>query len=1197
MTDAVLGEELRAYAVPLGGMVAVEASAGTGKTYAITRLYLRLVVEARLPVREILVVTYTKAATAELRGRLRGALANASRALRTGRADDDVTSELLAHVADRSAARASVERALHGFDEAAVFTIHGFCQRVLTDRAFESGVLFDTELVPDQRDLVQEVVDDFWRRELYDTSPLFARFAVDQARLAPDGLATLVRTHAARPYRRIDAPAEVDAARCEDELAAALADVRARWSEDRAVVESLLTTTPALSRARYRVAKLPEWFRGLDVALAEEPVDLDPEVFARFGSARLAAATRQGQRLPAHPFFAACETLARTIERLHDAYAARVATLQARLVGEAGPELARRKRARRVQYYDDLVQGLGRALADPVHGPPLAAALRARYRAALIDEFQDTDSVQYDIVRRIYGDGTAPVFLVGDPKQAIYSFRGADVFTYLRARSDAATSRHLARNWRSVPALARAVNAVFGGAARPFVLDAIPFVPAVPADQTLPALVIADDPDAPLRVWLLPSEKRLTKDEARVAAADAAAREVARLLALGAAGGARLGTEPLHGGHIAILVRRNEDGRMMRERLLALGVLSVQQAVDSVFGSREALELERVLLAITSPGQGPLLRAALATELLGASGADVLGLDEDERAWEARVDAFHDYHDVWRTRGFAAMLRELLRREDVPRRLLAHDDGERRLTNVLHVGELLQGRETRAGGGMDALVEWLADARRAADVDEDEQQLRLESDERLVKIVTVHKSKGLEYPIVLCPFLWDGRLVSENGEVLVFHEDDGDARATLDLGSPARDARRPLAVREELAEHVRLLYVALTRAAHRCYVAWGDVNGGQSSPLAWLLHAPADVSTAADPIKAVAQRYGTLGRGGIRSDLERLVERAGGAVRVEPPPAHVARRPSARSTGSPPPGDARRLARPIPPAWQIASFTTLARGLDAERPDYDALTAAPAQPSPASRRYDVFGFPSGARAGSCVHGILERIDFAAGDPDAWTRVVRDRLRAYGFEPAWAPVLIETLARVVATPLDDASGLRLDRIAREARVNELEFHHPLARIEGGTLARLALAHGFGAGPIRDAVAQASVRPVAGFMKGFIDCIAAYDGRYWLFDYKTNWLGDAVDDYAADRLTAVMARDAYWLQYLVYTVVLHRWLARRLPDYDYDRHVGGVRYLFVRGMEPERGTTTGVYQDRPPRALIESLDAYMAGKAIA
>jgi exodeoxyribonuclease V beta subunit len=636
---------------------------------------------------------------------------------------------------------------------------------------------------------------------------------------------------------------------------------------------------------------------------------------------------------------------------------------------------------------------------------------------------------------------------------------------------------------------------------------------------------------------------------------------------------------------VAILVRTNVEGRRMRDALLALGVPSVQQAVDSVFASHEAAEMERLLLAIAEPGQAPLVRSALATEMLGASAAAIERLATDDVVWDERIETFHEYHHRWSTHGFVAMLRLVLAREGVVERLLAFADGERRLTNLAHVTELLHAAAVRQRGGMASLVEWLADARQGARADtatDEEHLVRLESDADLVSIVTVHKAKGLQYPIVFCPFLWDGTMRAAKGEGVVCHEPGVDG-AVLDLGSPGVAARREQAEREELAERLRLLYVALTRARNRCYLVWGRLRDGGTSALAWLLHAggvDADMAT-------VAARYGTLGSTALLAEVHGVASRAGGAIRVESPPAV----PGVRFRAQPVDAERlapRRLARAVPHGYTIASYTALvARSDDRERLDYDQTSEGPEAEAPSV--LDVHGFPRGARAGRMLHALLEAIDFTAPD----RAMVGPMLRAWGIDETWEPVVVAWLARIVATPLDAAGSFRLDRVSRAQRVDELEFYYPVHGLNLGTLAAALEREGFAQGAFIEAASRIDAATVEGFLKGYVDCVAEHQGRYFVLDYKSNWLGRGRDAYAEPALVRAMAHGQYWLQYLVYTVALHRLLERRLPGYDYDTHMGGVRYLFLRGMDPSQGPCAGVYVDRPDRRVIDVLERAIGG----
>jgi exodeoxyribonuclease V beta subunit len=617
-------------------------------------------------------------------------------------------------------------------------------------------------------------------------------------------------------------------------------------------------------------------------------------------------------------------------------------------------------------------------------------------------------------------------------------------------------------------------------------------------------------------------------------------------------------------------------------------VPSVQEAEDGVVASREAEQLRRVLLAVAEPGRDPLLRAALGTELFDVSGEELVALLDDDRAWTGWVDAFHRHHERWRVHGFGLMFRELLAEHGVPGRLLEYDDGERRLTNVLHLGELLQDEAARQPRGLEGLVQWMV--ARAADArpETEEQQLRLESDEHVVKIVTVHKSKGLEYAVVFCPFVWDGRLFARDhrwARDVVCHDPTADDQATLELEAAPDSPLRDQACREELAEQLRLFYVAITRAVHRCTIAWGATGDADTSAPFWLLHA----AGTEDTVAALKAARGAKRDADLRRDLDALVARSGGTIRVEALPDGRGG-PARTEPDQVELLTARPVLRPVAWSWRMASFSGLMADRADEALDHDAVRVSPPVEDEDGAR-TIATFPRGARAGRCLHAILERTDFAGTDPAHRREVVGRELARFGFEAAWMPVIEDLVARVVATPLDVARRIRLEAVPRAARLDELEFTYPVTRFDVPGLQALLRAHRFGGGAFDASIDALAFADVAGFMRGFVDLVFEADGRYWLADWKSNWLGPAPEDYGAARLPAVMARETYWLQYLIYLVVLHRLLRLRLPGYDYDRHVGGVFYLFLRGMAPEHGPASGVFHDRPAPALVDDLDAWI------
>jgi exodeoxyribonuclease V beta subunit len=472
--------------------------------------------------------------------------------------------------------------------------------------------------------------------------------------------------------------------------------------------------------------------------------------------------------------------------------------------------------------------------------------------------------------------------------------------------------------------------------------------------------------------------------------------------------------------------------------------------------------------------------------------------------------------------------------------------------------------------GIAGLLGWLAEKRRAPAKGNEAELLRLESDENLVKLFTVHAAKGLEFPLVFCPFAWDGGFRTGKDDVVAFHDPADNYSPVIDFGSAARDAARPQATREDRAESLRLLYVALTRAKYRCSMVWGDVNGAAEAAPAWLLHRR---GAADEPQLA-----------GMSADLARLAQESGGRIRVMPlPDASLASALVRREET--PPEPPRRFDGVVRDTRSVTSFTALAHGRSVEAPDYDAAEREPLAESVKGR--DIFAFPRGAQAGRCIHAIFENVDFARAKRPQIDGVVAQALKAHGFEAVWAPAVAGMVESVLSTPLD-GSGMRLSQVARERRLDELEFYYPIHRLADAPLRSILTAHAF-PDEIRERIGALTFDRMDGYMRGFIDLVFEHGGRYYLIDYKSNWLGPTPDAYNDVELARAMGREAYYLQYLVYCVALHRYLATRLDAYSYASHFGGVRYLFVRAMREDRGTR-GVYIDRPAESLVGALDAY-------
>jgi exodeoxyribonuclease V beta subunit len=1221
--------ELDVFRCGLDGINLIEASAGTGKTWNICGLYLRLLLERELEVQQILVVTFTNAATAELRARIRTRLVETLAFLRSGAAPkgDPFVQDLVATLEargsqDRAALAARIDVALQTFDEAAIFTIHGFCQRALADTPFAAALPMALELVQDDADLLAEAVQDFWRRHIAadGLDPALAEFLL-QKQDSPERYAALLRRFLSKPLAENRWPDDLDRLPPVDlaALEAAYRTARATWLTRReAIVATLIEALPRLNANSYKAESVQQgaadWDGFFAAADPMAPLDIGGSKLSLFRAETVVKRTKKGQRPPADAFFQQAEALLAARENTEQALEQARLRLIRDLLREAGAALRAGKRERRVVSFDDMLFNVYERLASG-DCPWLAPSLRARFPAALIDEFQDTDPLQFAIFEAIYGAGEAPLFLVGDPKQAIYSFRHADLHTYLQARQRATAEYSLAQNQRATAGLIAALNMLFSANGRAFLLPGLNYRETLLGAKPRGHLDDTTQPRAALQVWKLPGgEAALTKADARAAATDATAAEIARLLAEAARGAITLDARPLRPGDIAVLVRSHGQGSEIKQALGARGIGSVELSQASVFHTIDAEEVERVLTAVLEPTRERLLRAALATELLGCDAAAVEAISGDEARLLERVARFGEYRDTWLRRGVGFMFRQLLAAENVSARLLARPDGERRLTNLLHLGECLH-RAAETFPAPDALMRWLGE-RRCDDAVEEFAQLRLESDQNLVQIVTIHKSKGLEYPVVFCPFLWDGRInAGSRQEGLEYHDPASDDRAVVDFrGATAGDDEVALIKQrmklETAAETVRLIYVALTRAVFRCYLVAGSyattsfgrrslseshrsllnwlVAGEGQAPENWLEGKP----TAAD----------------IAAAWKKLAEQNPAHLALAPLPASggdvagASHATTATLAALPSPG-------PIAESWRIGSYSGLSHGAanEAAATDHDArvrpvpaLATAPA----GLAADDILRFPRGPAAGDCLHALFEAVDFT--DPSGWEAAIETALAAHpqtlpGLPPAAQrerlKAMLRNLLRDVLTA-ELPGGLRLDSIPQARRLTELEFNLPAPGIAAAELNGTLKALGYD-------VPRLVFGRLEGYLKGFIDLVFEHEGRFYVLDWKSNFLGFAPADYGGESMAAAMAEHGYHLQYLLYTVALDRYLRRRLPGYAYERHFGGVLYLFMRGVRPgwrgPEGEPAGVYFHRPAReaiALLESLiDPIRSGMGVA
>ncbi len=1175
--------------MPLQGLHVIEASAGTGKTWTLAALYVRLVLgherqcadsEAGLYPPQILVMTFTEAATAELRGRIRERLAKAARFFRAsecGAAEADDFLRSLRHAFAQSQWTECADRldmAAQWMDDAAIFTIHGWCSRMLKTHAFDSASLFQQSRVEDSQRLKLTAVQDYWRKWFYPL-PIEQLKALKSLGRTPNELLEnldklwAISDKAPQPSTlQGDSPDTLldNWSRWQNKLVALEALARPAWTAEMVSLVHDAATRKAIKG--YRADWLAGWLE--QMAQWTQGDDIELKTLERFS--RSVLVVKSWTAASDYIAFAHIDTLCIHL-RNEPAVAEGLKIHAAHEIGIA----YRQAKAKLAQFdFSDLLQNLYYALQES--NGRLATAIRHQYPVALVDEFQDTDPWQYGSLSKIYGESSGSdtgLIMIGDPKQAIYSFRGADLETYLAARKQAQAVHTLSGNFRSTVGVVAAVNHIFSKVNQPF--GEIPFEPVIASNPNIHPLQGKGTVQPALTVWHLAHAAPLRKDKFMRQMAALFATQMVGLLNQGVA-------EP---GHMAVLVRGWREAAAMRHELALRGVRSVYLSErDSVFSSPEANDLWRILLAVANPRLTHSLRAALATRLWGLEWAELEALFQNETAWDDLVDQFHVWQKVWQQQGFLPMLHRLLHEHSIPSRLMnqgndSNHDGERQLTNLLHLGELLQSASVHLQGE-NALVRYLEEQLRNPKASGDAAQLRLESDANLVQVVTVHKAKGLQYPLVFLPFI---------SSFMAEKKDSG-----------KDDALR-------LAEDVRLLYVALTRAEKALWLGLAQVKG--------------DVDGKTPQIKSAVSRLLQ------RKTADDLPERLTGwsectdiVVSTAPLPDATLYTPKAKKS------DYKLVLEPLrrlESRWWTASFSALANHAlpqftqesrlnserDARLADAQLDSAIKADSLITAELSDniddgkpavplVYNdFPAGSVYGTLLHDLLEwqaqrgwpaaEDTLSAGVSAEWSSLVLRKSRSLTSQPDQLALIDSWLKQILLTKLPlqhDTAGLQtlnLASLSRHQMWPEMAFTLTVKNVDTLGLDHLIqqyIAKGQGRRALQP-------RQLEGMLVGFMDLVIEHQGRYYVLDYKSNWL----PAYDAAQLQQAVLLHRYDVQYTLYLLALHRLLKSRLPDYDYDQHIGGALYLFLRGIDQPG---SGLLQAKPPRELIESLDLAFTGK---
>lgn len=1208
-------ETFNALSIPINETNLIEASAGTGKTWSIAALFLRLVVLERIPVDKVLVVTFTNAATAELKTRLRSRLDEALRELKD--LPDDNASALLAEIYEQrstqdnapefepflyevlqralnqeaaSRVRLRLQAALNQFDHAGIFTIHGFCQRVLREFAFLCQVPFQISLSDDTAAAKQRIAADFWRKHVIEDEQR-AQLCFDKNISLTDALNRIQNW-----FGRSEQHIQFQLAQPQH----ALEDLHAQLNESAQTIlasledwkTSFVTMHPVLNGTTYKLPTYLTLFEDLAHWLPHQQwhkITSKEKHICNLDAAVLQEKTKKGQALSAEQLnqFAPLRRLLDLSQSLQTEQEALFDQLHLDLYRYLLPNWQQEKQRVQQLGFDDLLTDVAKALQDEKYGLHLASYLSEHmWQVALIDEFQDTDPLQYGIFDTIFRQHHKPVFLVGDPKQAIYRFRGADIHAYLQAKHEANRLYTLDTNRRTHQQLVASVNALFLNKDKPFLLNDIDYidVQAARADSRL----LPNDTPLEIQCLLQGDETYLNKEQAKPRAALYCALDIARHLALSNQGKLQYDGGPLQAKHIAVLVRTHGEGELVQKELRKEGISSVILSRDSIFAAEQAKPVLSLLQWWQAPQQQGLLRSVLASDLLNYRSSDLMRLNDADSQDELigwMEDALQA-QQVWQQRGVYAAWQLFDKKRGISADFLRRND-KRGLTNVQQLFELLAKEESERFGAA-SLIQWLNE-QVSQQTSGDAYTLRLESDEELVKIVTMHASKGLQYPVVFCPFVWDNRdfktsefnIVHQNGQVRIVSEH---CLSNDDEASLAEDER---------SETLRLLYVAFTRAEEKLILSCSLLkdNGSANNVLHHLIAGEPDHSW--EQTHALWENAGKDKRVWYQDLWQQWAQKHHVNLlwRSEQPEYSGLIQEHIQRTEY----TALQAVLPFYRFQEYTSFSGISRhishlAMDELVPEIDVGELQDDQiilneetVLPESHEFDIFHFQRGTDAGLCLHALLENTDFqqsAASQSDVYAPI----LERYHIADEWQPALYAMIDATRLAHLD--AQICLADLPQDQCLAEMGFVLNVNQFTATDIQQCLLESELPPA-IKQAAQGLHFRDVTGFLNGFIDLVCVnLNGKIYVIDYKSNHLGMLPKDYHTNALNLAINDHHYYLQALIYAIAVGRYLRSRRFDFDAIH----IRYLFLRGLQPS--SEQGVWRWDIGADELDRIDAVLA-----
>ncbi len=1149
------------------GLNLIEASAGTGKTYNIQNIFVRMIMESGYSVESILVVTFTDAATQELKNRIRSILTDLKDYF-DGRSIDDLARIKALADAGQVSAETKHNRvvlAIQEFDKAAIFTIHSFCKKILDENVFNTAAYFNQELQTNNEKIIEEITYDYIRNHFYKLSET-ELFLLNYNKITPISLIHFINRVHGKSNIQFDRDYSAN-------NSVTLLNKYRRQIEKKLNKERIFRklSPKVMKQNSYKPEQLQKYLSVYDKIIDLKATKDDLKLLDRLTPEKIKIGTKKDKTEPTDELFELTKTFLDNYETIFQDYHCHI---YFDFYHFFMTQLEKEKKRHAFRTYNDLIVDAEKNLSNT----RLLESVRQEYAAVLIDEFQDTDTLQYSIFSKIFIQADKPCFLIGDPKQAIYSFRGGDIYAYKNARQEVAARKGniytLPTNYRSTKSMVQAINDLYTNLPnkKEFFNDFITFYP-VTAQPDQSDTLRYNNRTVTEALDIFFHDNSTNDTDGNSFSINQTVNKILTFLNNDYQLYEKGKSHKVVPSDIAVLVNTHKQAESLLPTLKAVNIPAVVQTSGSVFDSEEAVVFDHLIAVIEDPSNLMLLRGVLTTFLFDTTAENLYHMthDDDEDHINAWIVFFRTCKKRWQQGSFIEAFNFIVKEQELIPFIKNQENGERKLTNLFHLQELIQTKEQNSSLGIAGIKNWFS-----KQLDEEKREkendieVRLETDDDALKIMTIHKSKGLEFPIVFCPFLWSrDEQIKSNDTITQYHDENNQKIINL------AGAQKEMAERENMEEAIRLAYVALTRAKYKAVIC--SIKNKKLSVEKYFLtklesgNIPGLLAELKDKNRAIKSFDFSKHINFISIDSDKKI-----------PGRYL---PQGNPDSAP--LVEKKFTGNLKKSWSVNSFSSLARPphdiyIDPDK-DYDELD--PQKETEETEKLSIFNFPAGAKVGSCWHSIFEEIEFST-DYQTIREKSAEKLLAYGLLPDTEPLAesyIDITTTMVHTVLNatlsTTNKIILKHIKEDKKITEMEFYFSVNN-ESAKIKEILSKYNI----------QIDQIP-KGFLLGYIDLVFQHEGKFYILDWKSNSLGNGLDYYSDATLSNEMTEHQYTLQYLLYTVALHKFLKRRLPNYQYEQDFGGVFYIFLRGVSDKK-PGSGVYYDLPDKTLITKLETLLS-----